>query len=110
MAIPVPVLILTTVASKAEAQSIAKHLLDRKLIACANIVQTSSLFSWKGKIDSAEESLVLLKSVSKNFAEIESVIVELSSYECPSIEMLAIEKMNDSALKWLMESAKDGLI
>ena len=55
--------VLVTTSSKEEAEAIAKNLLNEKLIACANIIgPASSLFTWKGKIEKAEEHLLLMKS------------------------------------------------
>jgi len=53
------IIVLVTTASKKEADSIAKGLLDAKLIACANVLgPVSSHFHWSGKIETAEEFLL----------------------------------------------------
>ena len=57
------ILVLVTTASKIEAEKIAQKLLEDKLIACANIINpVTSHFHWSGKIDCAEECLVVMKS------------------------------------------------
>jgi periplasmic divalent cation tolerance protein len=57
------ILVLVTTASKEEAEKIAQRLLEDKLIACANIIgPVTSHFHWLGKIDCAEECLVVMKS------------------------------------------------
>jgi len=57
------VVVLVTVSNREEAEKIAQHLLDERLIACANIIgPASSLFTWKGKTEKAEEHLLLMKS------------------------------------------------
>jgi hypothetical protein len=56
------IIVIVTTASKLEAETIVQRLLEAKLIACANIVgPVHSRFCWAGKIDSAEEFLVLMK-------------------------------------------------
>jgi periplasmic divalent cation tolerance protein len=57
------IIVLVTAQSKQEAEHIAQKLLEAKLIACANILgPVSSHFHWNGKIEQAEEFLVIMKS------------------------------------------------
>lgn len=99
--------VFVTCASRKEASLIAKKLLNEKLIACANIIDgVSSLFWWKGKIDRAEEWLIVIKTVRKNFNKIENRIKELHSYEVPEIVALPIVKGERNYLKWIDESVE----
>ena len=51
-------LILSTASSKDEAQHIARALVERRLVACVNIVgPIDSIDRWKGEVESAQEFL-----------------------------------------------------
>jgi len=99
------ILLLVTTPNRQEAERIAQQLLEAKLIACANIIDSvSSIFRWSEKIEKAEECLVLIKSRRELFEEIAETIKELHSYEVPEIIALPIIAGSDDYLKWLRES------
>ena len=57
------IVILMTCKNAREAGKIARHLLDKHLIACANLIpQVNSIYRWKGKVVSEKECWVILKS------------------------------------------------
>lgn len=96
------ILILVTAKNKREAKKIAKSLLEARLIACANIVSgVESMFWWEGKVDSAKEVLLVLKTTTKNFSKCEKEILALHSYKTPEIISLPITKGNSAYLKWI---------
>jgi periplasmic divalent cation tolerance protein len=88
-------MVYVTTSSKAEAEKIVHTLLNEQLIACANIIgSVSSYFHWNGKIDSAEECLVIMKTSAELFVVLESRVSALHSYEVP--EILAVPIVNGS--------------
>jgi len=96
------IIVLITAGSEEEAHKIAKLLVNEKKAACVNIVPgVDSLFHWKGKIDSARESLLLVKTRASLLSEIISLIKEIHSYEVPEIIALPIIDGSDESLKWL---------
>ncbi len=96
------ILIFMTAPSKREAQKIVRALLDKRLIACANIFgPVDSEFWWQGKIERAKEFLVLMKSDEKLFDGLSTTIKELHSYEVPEILALPIVKGRKLYLEWL---------
>ncbi len=100
------VIILTMCASKKEARDIAGALLARRLAACANIIDlVESKFWWKGRMDSAKETLLILKTKKDNFVKIEKAINRLHSYEVPEIIALPIAAGNKNYLKWISDNA-----
>ncbi|MBI2663934.1 divalent-cation tolerance protein CutA [Candidatus Woesearchaeota archaeon] len=74
-----------TCSSMAEAKKIARHLLDNKLIACANMFRIDSMFRWKGKMQDVKETAMFCKADKKNYGRIESEVKKLHSYEVPCI-------------------------
>jgi len=96
------VVVLVTTANREEAEKIAHHLLDEKLIACANVIgPVFSLFWWTGKIEEAEEHIVLMKSRIDLFEKLSEIVKALHSYEVPEIIALPIAKGSEDYLKWL---------
>jgi periplasmic divalent cation tolerance protein len=96
------ILVLMTTATRHEAEKIAQSLLERHLIACANILgPVSSHYWWQGKIERAKEFLVLMKSDDKLFDQLAKSIKKTHSYETPEILALPISSGWPPYLKWL---------
>ena len=85
-----------------EAKKIALKLLEKRLIACANILpKIESYYWWNGKIENSNEALLLCKTVKKNFSKIISVVKKIHSYETPCIEFLQILGQNKECKNWM---------
>ena len=96
------IVVLITAGSEEEAHKIARLLVNEKKAACVNIVPgVDSLFRWKGKIDSARETLLLVKTRASLFPEIISLVKEAHSYEVPEIIALPIIAGSEDYFKWL---------
>jgi periplasmic divalent cation tolerance protein len=101
------VIIFVTCASRKEAASIADSLLKKRLIACASIVAgLESRFWWKGGLDKAKESLVIMKTARKNFKAVEKEVKRLHSYEVPEIIASPISHGTKEYLGWISESVR----
>jgi len=95
------VLFITTAADE-EAQLISRVLLEQRKAACINIVpRVSSLFWWQGNIDSAQESLLVVKTRASLVAEIVQLVKEIHSNDVPEIIALPIVGGNQDYLEWL---------
>ncbi|MDH5365324.1 MAG: divalent-cation tolerance protein CutA [Dehalococcoidia bacterium] len=96
------IIILITAGSEEEAHRIAESLVKGKKAACVNIVpRVDSLFWWEGKLDSARESLLLVKTKASLFPEIVELVKRTHSYEVPEIIALPIIAGTEDYLKWL---------
>ncbi len=96
------IVVFTMVSDKKEATKIAQSLLKERLIACANIVgPVSSLFWWEGKINKANEFLVIMKSRKNLFKKLSERVKELHSYEVPEVITLPVTEGLPSYLNWL---------
>ncbi len=99
------IVVFMTVSDEKEATKIIHSLLKDRLIACANIVgPVSSLFWWKGKIDKANEFLVIMKSRKNLFKKLSERVKELHSYEVPEVIALPVIEGLPSYLNWLSTS------
>ena len=95
-------IIFVTCHSRKEAGNIASSLLNKRLIACANIISgVDSKFWWNGKIDSAKEFLVIIKAKSSSFKKIEKEVKRLHSYEVPEIIAIPIIAGSKEYLGWI---------
>jgi periplasmic divalent cation tolerance protein len=79
---------------KEEAKKISKHLLEKRLIACANIFPIDSMFWWQGKIEEAEEHVIIAKTIKSHFEMISDVVKDLHSYDVPLIETWDVDAVN----------------
>ena len=94
-----------TAPHKREAEKIAKKLLNKKLIACANVISNvNSYFVWKNKVQNSKEIIICGKTTSKNQKEIVRVVKKLHSYSLPCIIFIDIKNGNDDFLKWIKQS------
>jgi periplasmic divalent cation tolerance protein len=96
------IIVLVTTASKQEAEKIANHLLNDKLIACANIIgPVTSLFRWRENVERAEEYVALMKSRRDLFDRLTEAVKTLHSYEVPEILALPVAEGSRTYLDWL---------
>ena len=96
------IIVLITAGSEEEAHNIAESLVKGRKAACVNIVPTvDSLFWWEGKIDSVQESLLLVKTKASLFPEIVALVKGMHSYEVSEIIALPIVAGSEDYLDWL---------
>jgi periplasmic divalent cation tolerance protein len=98
-------IVLTTAGSQSEARRIAEILVERKLAACVNIVsRVQSIYRWEGKIQEAEEWLLIIKSMKDSFEKLRDAIKELHPYELPECLSLPVEEGSEEYLNWVKQS------
>ena len=99
------VVVFVTTATKREAEKIANHLLNDKLIACANIVgPVTSLYAWQENVERSKEYLILMKSKRNLFNRLNEVVKTMHSYEVPEILALQVVEGSRIYLDWLASS------
>jgi len=99
-----PVIIVSTFPSKQSVTSIANKLVKRRLVACVNITTISSIYTWKGKIENQNEYLALFKTTKKNQSVLKKELKKLHPYDVPEIAEINVESINQSYMKWLVDS------
>ena len=98
-------IVLTTTGSEAEAQKIARYLVETQLAACVNIIpHVESVYRWQGKVESNREWLLLIKTSAERFPAARDAIRAMHSYELPECVAVSIEDGSAEYLQWLAES------
>ncbi len=101
------VVIFITTAADEEAQLISRVLLEERKAACVSIVPgVSSLFWWQDKIDSAQESLLVVKTKARLVDEVVQLVREIHSDDVPEIIALPIVAGNQDYLDWIEKEVK----
>lgn len=97
-----------TCADAAEAKRIAAALVEERLAACGNVIEgLSSVYRWQGRIETAGECVLLLKTRSALVEQISRRVAELHSYECPCVVALPIEGGHPPYLDWIMAETRE---
>lgn len=100
------ILILTTCPGSISAKKIAQELVSDRLAACVNIVPgIQSYFSWVGKVDSANEHMLVIKTTLDNYTALEAKIKKLHPYELPEIIAVPIETGLSAYLDWITKNS-----
>jgi periplasmic divalent cation tolerance protein len=95
-------IVLSTCPNAQVANTIAHELVQRGLAACVNILPSvRSVYTWKGKVETANEHLLLVKSHGRQYKAIEACIREFHPYELPEIIAVPIAGGLDKYLGWL---------
>ncbi len=98
------VVVLCTCGTQQEALRIARSLVEARLAACVNVLPAvQSIYRWQGKVENADEVLLLIKSTRERYLPLRDRILELHSYETPEVIVLPIVYGSDKYLAWLRE-------
>lgn len=96
------IVILCAVPEDFDAEPLAKALLEPSLAACVQIgTGITSMYRWKGAVETSRERLVLIKTRAELFARVEAAIRALHPYETPEIIALNVSDAHAPYLAWL---------
>jgi periplasmic divalent cation tolerance protein len=95
-------IVLVTCSSTGEAKKIARSAVARRFAACGNILPSvQSIYRWKGKIESARECLLILKTTNRALAGLEAEVKRLHSYDLPEFIAIAVAAGSPGYLAWI---------
>lgn len=86
--------------SKEEAKKLVKHLLEKRIIAGANIFPVESMYWWEGKIAEEAEYVLLAKTLDEKTKELEDEVKKTHPYKVPCIVKIPASS-NKDFLEWL---------
>jgi periplasmic divalent cation tolerance protein len=100
-----PLLVVTTVATREQALTLARSLVQQRLAACAQVSATLSVYRWQGAVHEEPEHRVLFKTVAARYAEVEAAIRAQHPYELPAIHAVATEQAWAPYAEWVADGA-----
>lgn len=89
-----------------EARKIARHLVQERLVACAQIVPwIESIYMWDNQMETTQESKIVFKAPISHFQKIKDFIISQCTYEVPEVLLFKIDDGNVEYLNWMVESS-----
>jgi periplasmic divalent cation tolerance protein len=102
------IVIFVTAGSETEAETIAKALVEERLVACVNLLPPlRSIYRWEGKVADEQEWLMVMKTTTERFPAIEKRVQALHSYQVPEVIALSIVAGAGEYLRWLRDSVSE---
>ena len=106
---PDVLLVLTTCGSAAQAEGLAEQLVGRGLAACVNVLGgVHSTYRWQGKLERSSETLLLIKTTTARYAQVETAIRAESGYELPEVVAVPVTQGLGSYLDWVRAMTDGG--
>jgi periplasmic divalent cation tolerance protein len=97
-------MVITTVASAQDAESLAAALVDQSLAACVQIDgPITSHYRWAGKVEKASEYRLLIKTSQSAWPKMLEKLASLHPYEEPEIIKIAIDAASDGYRNWVID-------
>jgi len=93
----------TTVENQKDAEELARRIVEAKLAACVQINEIKSIYNWKGKIKTAKEFRLEIKTASENYRKLQDFIIDNHKYETPEIIAIKVRKGHNKYLDWIEE-------
>lgn len=99
------IVVFITAPTQAEARLLAARLVETQLAACVQILpEMESVYRWQGKVERQNEHLLIAKTTSERFAELESEVRALHTYDTPEIVSFPLTEGSPEYLRWLQDS------
>ena len=94
----------TTVNNNATGLSLVKRLLEKRLIACANILpKITSIYLWNGEIKEDEEAVIIMKTTKSLIAALTQELKSIHPYDVPCILELETSSVSEGYLDWIIK-------
>jgi periplasmic divalent cation tolerance protein len=96
------VLILWTCATLEEARRICHELVEKRLVACANLIpHVESIYLWEDKVENGNEVKVFLKTLDTHFENVKEHIQKNCTYDVPEVSKIVIDSGNPDYFQWV---------
>lgn len=99
-------IVLTTTASEAEANALARQIVEERLGACVQILPVKSIYRWKGALCAEPEWQLSIKTRQARFEALAQFITAHHAYETPEIVQIPIAAGSVAYLRWVDEEAQ----
>lgn len=102
---PTDALIVFCTCPERHADTLATVLVDAQLAACVNIVPgVKSVFRWQGRVQRDTESLLVIKTTRRRYAELEEALRDRHPYELPEVLAVSVQAGLPAYLDWMNTS------
>ena len=99
-----PVLLYITTANREEAILIGNALLQKKQVACINILDNiTSLYWWQGVVENTQETLMIAKTFDSYIEPVMELVRSMHTYTCPAILSVPLNNGNPDYITWMHE-------
>jgi periplasmic divalent cation tolerance protein len=103
------IVVMSTCGSSEEAQRLARALVAQRAAACVNIVApVRSIYRWNGRIEDAEEWLLIAKTSRASFDRLRTILEAAHSYELPEVLAIPVIAGSPNYLQWLENEVTEG--
>ena len=99
-------MIETAFDNKEEAEKVIKELLENKLVASCQMVESNSKWNWKKELEESKEYLVFMKTKTSLQEEVYNTIKSIHSYDCFEFATFGLDSCNNVYLNWIEEETK----
>lgn len=100
---------LITAPDRRVAEELSRLLVGRGALACVNFVEgVTSIYRWQGRVEEAQEVLMLGKTTRGRAAEVEQVLAEAHPYDVPECVFLEPARVEAKYLAWLVGETRSG--
>ena len=101
------IVVLVTVGSEQEAETIATTLLEERLAACVNVTSpVRSLYRWEGRIEDDREWQLVIKTQARLFEALAARVRTLHSYDLPEIIALPVLAGTTDYVDWIQNETE----
>ncbi|MEJ2124401.1 MAG: divalent-cation tolerance protein CutA [Alphaproteobacteria bacterium] len=102
------VLIYTTFPLQSQAQNIGRNLVEAGLAACVNIFPgMTSVYSWQGKVEQADETVMIIKTARSRTDEILAYIERYHPDDVPAQLVLPVIDGGKNFLDWILKQTAE---
>lgn len=100
----------TTAPSRELAEAIGRALVEKHLVACAQITgPVTSIYTWQGKIQQDEEFRLVLKFSAARESKVRHALTELHPYDVPQWVVTHADSGHEEYIAWIHEQAREEL-
>ena len=100
-------LVLTTVATRADADALARAMVEQRLAACGQISAIDSVYRWQGAVQSEGEFRVLFKTTAERYPALEAALRSSHPYELPAIVALPAVQALPAFADWVAHEVRE---
>jgi periplasmic divalent cation tolerance protein len=104
-----PLVAMTTIGENDDAAELAAVLVERRLVACVNIIgPIRSIYRWEGRVNDDREQLLIMKTTDARIDELREAVLAIHPYEVPEFVVLPIDDISEGYRDWLVAACAEG--